>query len=217
MVAYTYENLGSIISVSDGPRVGYSKRGRDRDRFQTFMFECDPEHPFTGIVHLQGSVESPTVPDNSTLWMDIATIELMNEGGKFFLQTEIELAMTRVVCKENNYWSLVRSGTINTNNVTGGTFTINGTYEIEINEGDSWEDYRTKINEINIVTEEDWDDFVAQDHDIFAIGYGDGIIQIVSKIGDLVLEETQGTPLQNIGIEPGTYTGGRITKIIAMR
>lgn len=102
MPSYAYENLGGISGVGSTAAKPYSKRGRDSDRFQNFIFECDSTAPFTGVVHVQGSLNDPQATTDTT-WADIARLTFTNEGGTCFVQFEIELAAIRVVCKQGNY------------------------------------------------------------------------------------------------------------------
>ena len=105
MVAYQYEDLGGISGVIEGAAKPYSKRSRDHDRFQNFHFQCDPNAPFSGVVHIQGSLSDPASTKSDTKWADIAQLTFVNEGGNSFLQIEVELASVRVVCKQGNYTS----------------------------------------------------------------------------------------------------------------
>ena len=114
MVARAYHNLGAIGGEAENRLVPYSKRGKDQDRFQTFIFDCDELDPFTGIVHLQGSVNEPpvrqsratpsaTLAGEDLLWSDIVELDFDTEGGEIFVQIEIEMAQVRVVVKTGNY------------------------------------------------------------------------------------------------------------------
>lgn len=114
MVARTYDNLGGISGEQTNLRVPYSTRGNDKDRVQTFVFECDPGNPFTGIVHFQGSNETPPVAQSTRqfdakedsddmLWFDIFELDVVAEDGTFFVETEIEVSSVRIVCKTGNY------------------------------------------------------------------------------------------------------------------
>ena len=106
MVARAYADLGGIQGVRDNPSVDYSPRGNDKDRFQTFLFECDPADPLTALLHLQGSNSDPSnLPDNDMVWSDLVDIDITAEGGTFFIQTEVEVAKVRLVCKDTNYTS----------------------------------------------------------------------------------------------------------------
>lgn len=116
MVARAYHNLGAINGEGVNGMIPYSKRGKDQDRYQTFIFDCDGADPFTGVVHLQGSVDAPPItqgrnvplpsPSGSNLlWSDIAELDFTDEGGKIFLQIEVEMAQVRVVVKTGNYTS----------------------------------------------------------------------------------------------------------------
>jgi len=103
MPSYAYENLGGITGVGVTGAKPYSKRGKDRDRYQNFIFECDPLTPFTGVVHVQGSLSDPQEASETTTWADIARLTFTNEGGTCFVQFELELAAIRVNCKQGNY------------------------------------------------------------------------------------------------------------------
>lgn len=109
MVARAYHDLGGVAGESDGVRAPYSSRGHDKDRFQNFVFECDPADPFTGVVHLQLSQDEPPADSSNVganlTWSDIARLDFSNEGGTIFLQVEIEAAMVRRVVKVGDYTS----------------------------------------------------------------------------------------------------------------
>lgn len=109
MVARAYHDLGGVSSETDGARVPYSSRGNDKDRFQNFVFECDPLYPFTGIVHVQISQDEPpadqTDRGENLTWSDLASLDFVNEGGTVFVQFEVEAAMIRRVVKAPNYTS----------------------------------------------------------------------------------------------------------------
>ena len=109
MPARDYPDLGGIGGVQNNPATDYSPRGLDKDRVQTFVFEDDPADPFIGTIHLQGSNSPPlnTTPDDELLWADL--VELTFDGvppiGNIFVETAIEVAQVRVVCKTGNYTS----------------------------------------------------------------------------------------------------------------
>lgn len=105
MVARAYPDLGGIGGVQNNPATDYSPRGLDRDSIQTFVFECDPLDPLTAILHLQGSNDAPlsTTPTSERIWVDLLTIDIDAEGGTFFIETDIEVAQIRLVCKAGNY------------------------------------------------------------------------------------------------------------------
>lgn len=218
MVAYAYENIGGISGVANNPRVAYSKRGRDRDRFQNFMFECDPANPFSGIVHIQGSLDEPPqeagirnkqpAPENLT-WADIASLEFTTEGGTIFTQFEIELAHVRAVCRTGNYWSAA----LGTAGATAGAgdFTINGIGPIVVAGGEDAAAVAALINA---------DGGIQADGTIVAdaTGVNSDELRIYKTDGDdLVLVDTTGTPLADMGITPGTFESGRILTIKSMR
>lgn len=109
MPARDYPNLGGIGGVQNNAPVAYSPRGLDRDRIQTFVFQDDPADPFIGTIHLQGSNDAPlsTTPEAERIWADL--VELTFDGvppiGNIFIETFIEVAQVRVVCKAGNYTS----------------------------------------------------------------------------------------------------------------
>ena len=109
MVARAYHDLGGVSNESSGTRVPYSSRGNDKDRFQTFVFECDPANPFTGVIHVQISQDEPPTDQSDTganlTWSDLASLDFNNEGGTVFVQFEVEAAMIRRVVKAGNYTS----------------------------------------------------------------------------------------------------------------
>ena len=113
MVALAYENLGGIGGEVEGALAPYSVRGRDRDRFQNFIFECDAANPFTGTVYLQISQDSPpqqethnVAPTGKDLtWADVAKLEFTAEAGNIFLQLEVETPQIRMIVKTGDYVS----------------------------------------------------------------------------------------------------------------
>lgn len=111
MVARAYENLGGIGGEQENLAVPYSPRGNDGDSIQTFVFECDPTNPFTGIVHFQGSNSTPPTSasdkeaSDSLLWVDLFNVDVLAEGGTFFVEPAIEVGSVRIVCKVGNYTS----------------------------------------------------------------------------------------------------------------
>lgn len=102
MVALAYENLGGIGGEVEGAQAPYSKRGRDRDRFQNFIFECDSTAPFTGTVYLQISQDEPPIgdaaPGKDLAWSDVAKLDFVTEGENIFLQLEVEATQIRMIC-----------------------------------------------------------------------------------------------------------------------
>lgn len=220
MVAYAYESLGGISGVTENPRVAYSKRGRDRDRYQNFMFDGDPARPFSGVIHVQGSLDAPPQEtgirnkqpsQENLLWSDIARMEFTQEGGNIFLQLEIELAHVRVVCKPGDYWSAVIGGETLTVGVGPSQFTINGIGPITVNAGDNANAVVTAINT---------DPGIVADGTIVAdvAGPANNQLRIYKNDGeDLIILDTVNTPLADMGITSGTYSAGRILKINSMR
>ncbi len=107
MVARAYHDLGAVGGETEGSRMPYSTRGNDADRFQNFIFECDPADPFTGIVHIQISQDEPPADQSNTgadlTWADLAALDFVSEGGTVFVQFEVEAAMVRRVVKTGNY------------------------------------------------------------------------------------------------------------------
>ncbi len=106
MVALAYDDLGGIGGIVEGAQAPYSIRGRDRDRFQNFVFSCDPTDPFTGIVYLQISQDEPpqattrgVSPTGKDLfWSDVAKLDFDNEDENIFLQLEVEATQVRMIC-----------------------------------------------------------------------------------------------------------------------
>jgi hypothetical protein len=117
MVARAYSDLGGIGGEQNNIQQDYSPRGKDLDRIQTFVFECDPADPLTALLHLQASNDAPLEgriqggrtgqkPDASGLrWVDLLSIDVDDEGGVFFIETHVEVAQVRLVCKTGNYTS----------------------------------------------------------------------------------------------------------------
>lgn len=109
MPARDYPNLGGIGGEQNNPQVDYSPRGLDRDSVQTFVFEDDLADPLVATLHLQGSNDAPlnTTPDADRIWVDL--VELIFDGtppvGNIFVETDIEVAQVRLVCKTGNYTS----------------------------------------------------------------------------------------------------------------
>ena len=103
MPALAYESLGGISGVTTGNQAPYSKRSRDRDRYQNFIFEVDSADPFTGTAFLQISQDAPPTSgsqqDSDALtWSDVAKLEFVAESENIFLQIEIEAAQIRIIC-----------------------------------------------------------------------------------------------------------------------
>ena len=109
MVARAYPDLGGIGGEQTNPATDYSPRGLDRDRIQTFVFEDDAGSPFVGTIHLQGSNDEPlnTTPADERIWADLVelTFDGMAPVGNIFVETAIEVAQVRAVCKAGNYTS----------------------------------------------------------------------------------------------------------------
>ncbi len=116
MVARAYGDLGGIGGEQENQPEDYSPRGKDQDRIQTFVFECDPNNPLTALLHLQGSNDAPlnTTPEADRIWADLLSMDVDDEGGTFFIETSIEIAQVRLVCKTGNYTSgrLLRARTM---------------------------------------------------------------------------------------------------------
>lgn len=220
MVAIAYTSLGGISGATELDRAPYSKRGRDADRFQTFMFFCSEDRPFSGIVHLQGSVDEPpqaqAIKNKANVqedlnWVDVVEIEFTNEGGSFFVQTELELAHFRVVCRPGNYWSAVGGTPGAVVSTDGSEFTINGLGPITVLASDDAQDVADAINANGAII---GDGTIQAD----TIGRDLNELRIYTTDGsDLVLADTAFTPLADMGIAPGTYESGEITAIKSMR
>ena len=109
MVARAYHDLGAVAGETTGARAPYSMRGNDADRFQNFIIECDPGNPFTGVVYFQISQDEPPADQSNTgadlTWTDLARVDIVNEGGTFFVQFEVEAAMIRRIVKTGDYTS----------------------------------------------------------------------------------------------------------------
>ncbi len=105
MVARAYADLGGIGGEQTNQQEDYSPRGKDQDRIQTFVFECDPTDVLTALLHLQGSNDAPlsTTPTDERIWTDLLSIDVRAEGGTFFIETSIEISQVRLVCKVGNY------------------------------------------------------------------------------------------------------------------
>jgi hypothetical protein len=116
MVARAYGDLGGIGGEQENRPEDYSPRGKDQDRIQTFVFECDSTDPLTALLHLQGSNDAPlnTTPDEDRIWTDLLSMNVIAEPGIFFVETSIEIAQVRLVCKTGNYTSgrLLRARTM---------------------------------------------------------------------------------------------------------
>jgi len=107
MPARDYPDLGGIGGEQNNPATDYSPRGLDKDSIQTFVFECDSNDPLTALLHLQGSNDEPlsTTPEANRIWADLVSMDVVAEGGIFFVETDIEVAQVRLVCKVGNYGS----------------------------------------------------------------------------------------------------------------
>ena len=112
MPSYGYDSLGSITGIQTNLPTPYAERGRNHERFQTFVIQCNPSNPFSGVVQIQGRVDDPTIFQETTpggptielsnppgaIWVPLAVITFTDEGGRMFLQLDIKVATVRAAC-----------------------------------------------------------------------------------------------------------------------
>lgn len=209
MPALSFEEIGGLSGPGKTGIIDYSKRGRDRDSMQTINFECDSTKPFSGLIHIQGSVDfNPRA--TTTTWSDLAEIELINEGGTFFLQTNVEMAYLRLIIKPDNYY-IAKYSSLNPIITTNGDFSINGIGPINVSIGDGPVQIAAAINtHPNIIL----------NGTIFADTVeNNSYLRIYKKdLTPLILANGTNNPLAQIGIIQGTFSsGGVIKKITTMK
>jgi len=204
MVAIAYENLGGIHGVTTSPKVPSSMRSRDRNAVQRIAFNADTAKPFTGILHIQASVDDPT--DASGFWFDIVEMDVDDEGGTWSVETTGEFSSIRVICKNGNYWAS-KKGSAGTSVTSNGDFTING-ITIAVSSGDTPATVVNKINAtVGIAAAKVSADIFSTD--IVRISTTDG--------SDLTLVDGTNTPLNNLGFSNiGTVAVGGIIQSIKM-
>jgi len=129
MVAISYESLDGIFGVNYDPTNGIhpklvasSMRGRDRNSTQRLSFDADEAFPFSGILHIQASVQDPSA---SGVWFDVVEMQIDDEGGTWSVEIDGEFSSLRVVCKKDNYWAAAK-GNVGATIGTSGDFSING-------------------------------------------------------------------------------------------
>lgn len=224
MVARTYDKLGGISGVQSNRETPYSLRGVDRDRFQNFVFQCDPDYPFTGTVLVQISQDDPSKltrnaqgklrPDSSDFtWSTVAKLAFAGERDDIFLELQIEAAHVRARCVEYDANASVSSDAGATVQGTGAQeFTIDGT-SVFVSAGDDLNDVLSAIT-------------LAAIPDISAAIDPESQTLVISKTDGttVALAEVTGTPLLDIGIlrqeDGGSFTAnpnGRISQIKSMR
>lgn len=207
MVALAYEDLGGISGVTINPKVPASKRSRDQNDVQRMAFQCDPARPFTGIISVQASVGDPTKKDQDVVWFDIAEMIIDNEGGSWSYEAHGEFSAIRVICRPGNYWAAAHS--VDASSISAnGVFTING-IAINVTLGDTLAMVATAINS---------NPAVILDGTIVADTPEPTILRIYKTDGvNLILANTVGTPLTDLGIVAGSFRGGSISKIAMLR
>lgn len=224
MVARTYDKLGGISSVQTNAEAPYSLRGVDRDRFQNFVFECDPDYPFSGTVLIEISQDDPSrltrnsvgklKPDTSDFsWSTVAKMVFAGERDDIFVELQIEAAHIRVRCTDHSTDASVSSASDSAVGGTGpSTFTIDGNPVI-VNPAD---DLNAVLNAITL----------AAIPNISAAIDPTTQTLVITKAGGttMALADTVGTALQDIGVlrasDGGAYTAnpnGRIKQVKSMR
>lgn len=225
MVARTYDRLGGIAGVQTNADAPYSMRGNDRDRFQNFIFECDPLAPYSGTVLVEISQDDPSpltttnsgqyTPDRSGFsWSTIAKLEFFGERDPIFTEFELEAAHVRLRGVKYNANALISSSS---GGVVGGTgaqqFTIDAAPAITVNPGDDLNDVLTAITGAAVPNISASIDTTSQ---TLIIEKTDG--------SAMILADVTGSPLEDIGVlkvdDAGTYTAapnGRITQVKTMR
>lgn len=207
MVALSYEDLGGISGVSVNGKVPASKRSRDQNDVQRMAFQCDPARPFTGIIHVQASVGDPNKKDQDTIWFDIAEMIIDNEGGSWGYEAKGEFSAIRVICRPGDYWAAAHS--VNAGSVSApGTFTING-IAVPVLLGATVASVAATINA---------NPAIILDGTIVADNPEPTILRIYKTDGaNVILANTVGTPLTDLGITAGTFRPGVISKIAMLR
>ena len=211
MVARAYDNLGGVQGLGDNKPVPYSSRGNDKNRFQTFTFKCSKEEPFSGKVEFQGSVNSPTTAEGDIGWSTLASLDFYGERDTVFLETQVEATKIRVKCSRYDEQVSV-STNFGASAKANDRFKI-GTIEIFIDMGIDLAGVKAAIDREGIV---EITTSLTQVPNSLIITKNDGT--------ELVLEETIGTPLQDLGIftyeDAGVVTlspKGKIKSITGMR
>ena len=220
MVARAYDNLGGVRGLGDNPPVPYSSRGNDKDRFQTFIFDCSANEPFSGQVEFQASVNSPTTATTEVSWSTMASLDFYGERDPIFLETQVEATKIRIRCSrydENVSVSADFGSVITTHSglvapAFESAFKIDG-IEVDVKVGDTLANIKSLIDIEgipNIVTS--------------TTKVPNSLIITKSDGTEMTLEETFATPLQDIGIfthnDAGVVTvspKGKIKSITGMR
>ena len=203
MPSLDYEVLGGISSVGQTNKVPGSVRSRDRNDKQRLSFKADPNRPFTGIIHVEASVSNPN--GGTIEWFPIANMEIDNEGGSWSYEPQGEFSTIRVTCRDGNYWAAAHgavAGIIG----TAGDFTVNGV-TVSVNLGDNAATVAATINGT-----------LGLPPGVVADTVNTTALRIYTNDGtDLVLADTVNTPLADMGITSGTFTGGVIETIQMLR
>jgi len=211
MVALSYESLDSITGVNYDPANGIhpkmvasSMRSRDRNSTQRISFQGDASLPFSGILHVQATVQDPT---NSNVWFDVVEMQVDDEGGTWSVEIDGEFASLRVVCKKDNYWAATKSN-VGATIGTSGDFTING-ITVNVAAGDNLTAVANKINATAGISA------AGITADIFTTG----ALRIRTNNGAyLVLSDGTNNPLNAMGfVVPATVKAGRISAINMLR
>jgi len=211
MVARAYDNLGGVRGLGDNPPVPYSSRGNDKDRFQTFIFDCSANEPFSGQVEFQASVNSPTTATTEISWSTMASLDFYGERDPIFLETQVEATKIRIRCSRYDE-------NVSVSAVFGSAIKQDGDFKIDRIEiftvaGDTLANIKSLIDIEgipNIVTS--------------TTKVPNSLIITKSDGTEMTLEETFATPLQDIGIfthnDAGVVTvspKGKIKSITGMR
>lgn len=207
MVALAYDNMGGISGVTKNPKLPGSVRSRDGNGTQRMSFRCDRDRPFTGKIHVQATIDSPTRADPNVTWFDIAEMIIDNEGGSWSYEFEGEFASVRVVCREGNYWSAAHGapGRLLSAN---GIFTING-ISVSVTSGSDAEAVAEAINTTA---------GIISNGTIRADVVQTSALRIYKTDGaPLILQNATNTPLNDLGITPGTFKAGVIASISLLR
>lgn len=222
MVARTYDKLGGIAGVQTNEDAPYSLRGVDRDRFQNYVFQCDPNSPFSGTVLVEISQDDPSklirnsmgklAPDRSGFtWSTISKLKFSGERDDIFIEFQMEAAHIRVRCIRYDGNASVSSNA-GTTVLVDGDFTIDGT-TVGVLAGD---DLTAVLNAINLAAIPNISASIEPQSQTLIITKTNGTT--------LALVDTTATPLEDIGVlridDGGSFTAnpnGRITQIKSMR
>jgi len=212
MVAVTTSDLGYLDATRRTTDDATGSIGsRDRDDQQRIAFLGDPTNPFSGKIHIQGTVSRHTMPYDKIIWFDIIEADVDNEGGNWSVQFDGEFMSIRAVIRDGNLHAAAYSADGGSVSTTG-TFTING-ISINVNAGDDLATVAATINSDpgvigagNIKAE------------VKTITGSGNVLKIYTTDGTpLTIADTVNTPLADMGFTTGTTNTGRIKSVQLLR